>query len=54
MDIALRIVKETGLAAQSPHVQSLCGEELEDKTDNGLEERKTDRGKMRVLRNQNF
>lgn len=41
MDIALRIAKETGLVAQSPYVQSPCGEEVEEKTDNGLEERKT-------------
>lgn len=48
MDIAVRIVEGTGLVAQSPHVQGLCGEEVEEKTANGLEERKTGRGKMRV------
>jgi len=54
MDTALRIVKETGLVAQSPQMQSPRGEEVEEKTRNGLEERKTGRGKMRVLRNQIF
>lgn len=40
--------------APNPRVQAQCDEEVEEKTDNGLEERKAGRGKMRLLRNLNL